>query len=169
MRQTFTFAESNHKPPQALAALKNQVRKYVKRERRKSLPEGVDYWDFDCKVGDDEESATEAHISEVTNRMQAVFDSGNATVYVEILAKPGVRKSTAMAAKRNAAASPVKSQAMPRKHFGEKPVPKGSSPSPTKSFSKTPLKSAPKSNKPAAKSRRSDDDDITPSSDWSFG
>ncbi|MFT6162480.1 MAG: hypothetical protein ACJA00_005082 [Myxococcota bacterium] len=94
MRQTFTFAESSHKPPQALAALKNLVRKYVKRERRKTLPEGVDYWDFACKVGETEETATETHISEVTNHIEAVFDVGTPTVYVEILSKPGVRKST---------------------------------------------------------------------------
>ncbi|MCO4748267.1 MAG: hypothetical protein KC912_25965 [Proteobacteria bacterium] len=92
MRQTFTFADSNHKPPQALAALKNRVRKYLKRERRKALPEGVDYWDFDCRVGEDEDSATVAHVAEVIGRMDTVFESGHPTVYIEILAKPGVRQ-----------------------------------------------------------------------------
>lgn len=144
MRQTFTFAESRHKPPQALAALKNRIRKYVKRERRKALPEGVDYWDFDCKVGETEEGATEVHIAQVTERMEAVFDANSPTVYVEILAKPGVRSASGKAS------SPKTSQRQAK-----------SGPS-TARPAKAPAKRD--DNAPA-----SDADEIVPSSDWSFG
>lgn len=91
MRQTFTFAESSHKPPQALAVLKNRIRKYIKRERRKALPENVDFWDFDCRVGEDEATAPVVHVAEIMNRMDQVFQAGNPKVYIEILAKPAVR------------------------------------------------------------------------------
>ncbi len=93
MRQTFTFADSKHQPQQALAALKNRLRKYLKRERRKRLPDGVDFWDFDCRVGEEEESATPAHVAEVIGRVDGVFASGHPNVYIEILAKPGIRRS----------------------------------------------------------------------------
>ena len=92
MRQTFPFAHPRHAPPQALAALKNRIRKYIKRERRKQLPEGADYWDFDCKIGPREESATVAHVAELIPRMGDLCSEGSTHVYVEILAKPARRQ-----------------------------------------------------------------------------
>lgn len=91
MRKTFSFTATAHKPPQALARVKNTVRKYLKRERRKSLPEGVDFWDFDCRVGDSEESASPVNVRDLIPGIDAVAQAGSEAVYVEILAKPGVR------------------------------------------------------------------------------
>lgn len=91
MRQTHSLIHPKHKPPQALAAVKNKIRKYIKRERRKQLPEGVDFWDFDCKVGLDAESATEAHIATVIKRIDELSEQGATAVYVEIFAKAGHR------------------------------------------------------------------------------
>ena len=92
MRQTHSLIHPKHKPPQALARVKHTIRKYIKRERRKQLPEDVDFWDFDCKVGPSEASATETHISQVIPRISAVAEAGGVEVYVEILVKPGYRK-----------------------------------------------------------------------------
>ena len=92
MRQTFTFADSKHKPEQALAALKNKVRKYLKRERRKSLPEGADYWDFDCQVGETEGTSEALAVTEVITRMGDIFERGEPQVYIEILARAETRK-----------------------------------------------------------------------------
>jgi hypothetical protein len=91
MRQTFPFANPRHKPPQALAALKHRIRKYIKRERRKSVPEGVDFWDFDCKIGKDEDTAAPIAIDDLIKQLDAIAESGSEHVYVEILAKPGKR------------------------------------------------------------------------------
>jgi len=91
MRKTIPLSHPRHKPPQALAAVKNTVRKYFKRERRKELPEGVDYWDFDCRVGLDESTAEPARPSEVVKQIDALAQQGAEAVYVEILAKPGFR------------------------------------------------------------------------------
>lgn len=92
MRKTIPLTHPRHKPPQALAAVKNTVRKYFKRERRKALPAGVDYWDFDCRVGLDEQSAETAHPAEVIQRIDTFAEQGAQAVYVEILAKPGIRQ-----------------------------------------------------------------------------
>ena len=91
MRQTHSIANSSHKPPQALAALKNTLRKYLKRERRKPLPEGVEFWDFDCRVGPSEDDAQPVHVKDVITEVDAIITGGSQEVYVEILAKPGVR------------------------------------------------------------------------------
>lgn len=91
MRQTFPFEDPPHKPPQVVAAIKNKVRKYLKRERRKALPDGVDFWDFDCKVGQ-EGNAKVVHVAELIGAIDAAAESGALGVYIEILAKPGIRR-----------------------------------------------------------------------------
>jgi len=91
MRKTFPFEDPPHKPPQVVAAIKNKVRKYLKRERRKPLPEGQDFWDFDCRVG--EESPGEVvHVAELTNAIDAAVAKGWPAIYIEILAKPAKRR-----------------------------------------------------------------------------
>ena len=91
MRQTHALTHPKHKPPQALAKVKNTVRKYIKRERRKQLPEEVDFWDFDCKFGDTEQEAEVIHLSEMSKRIMAAEALGMTSFYVEILAKEGYR------------------------------------------------------------------------------
>jgi hypothetical protein len=39
MKKTFSMTDPRHKAPRVVAAIKSDVRKYLKRERRKALPE----------------------------------------------------------------------------------------------------------------------------------
>jgi hypothetical protein len=93
MRKTFPFEKPPHKPPRVVEAIKHEIRKYLKRERRKSLPEGVDYWDFDCRVGRSAEVAEVTHVTEITKAIDVASRADWSSVYVEILAKPGRRLS----------------------------------------------------------------------------
>jgi hypothetical protein len=55
------------------------------------LPEGVDFWDFDCKFGTSEENATVVHFATITSLIDAVAKDGGDAFYLEILAKNGYR------------------------------------------------------------------------------
>ena len=46
MRKIFPLEVHGLKPPRVIESIKHDVRKYLKRERRKALPEDVDFWDF---------------------------------------------------------------------------------------------------------------------------
>lgn len=96
MRQTFQFTASRHKPAQAIAALKNKIRKYIKRERRKPLPEGADFWGFDCRVGPEESAAVPVPLAEIIPQLDALVAAGGSQIYVEILAKPERRPARAV-------------------------------------------------------------------------
>lgn len=74
-----------------MEAIKLELTKYVKRERRKALPPEVDFWDFLCRVGSDSGSAAEIPLPEIPKAVDAVVLAGGAEVYVEILARPGYR------------------------------------------------------------------------------
>ncbi len=97
MKKNFSLTSPNHKPDRQLEFVKHEINKYLARERRKAFPEGVDYWDFDCQCGATADAASVVRVTEIGKAIDAVAASGASSVYVEILAKPGVRKKTSSA------------------------------------------------------------------------
>lgn len=91
MKKIFALQSSGKDQPRVIEAIKAEVRKYVKRERRKKVPEGVDFWDFDCKVGADKNEPAIKHVEEVIGAIDAVAAAGGPEVYVEIISKAGRR------------------------------------------------------------------------------
>ena len=91
MKKSFPLELPDRKPARVLDAIKHDVRKYVKRERRKKLPEDVDFWDFDCRIGQDSDSAETAHVAELNQGIDHAAAENWPSVYIEILAKPGHR------------------------------------------------------------------------------
>ena len=92
MKKTFKLNIEGKHRDRLLEATKHEIRKYVKRQRRVPLPEGVDFWDFDCKFGSSEENATVVHFATITSLIDAVAKEGGAAFYLELLAKNGYRK-----------------------------------------------------------------------------
>ncbi len=91
MKKTFPLTLEGKNRDRVVEAVKNDIRKYLARERRKPLPAGVDFWDFDCKFGATADSATVTHMAALTELINSVVAADGAQVYVELLAKPGVR------------------------------------------------------------------------------
>jgi hypothetical protein len=91
MKKTFQLRIEGKNPDRVLDAVKNDIRKYIKRERRRELPAGADYWDFDCKFGLAEEAAEVVHLASLIGLIDGVAKQAGAQFYVEILAKPGHR------------------------------------------------------------------------------
>jgi hypothetical protein len=92
VKKTFQLQIEGKNRDRLLEATKHEIRQYLKRERRKALPEGVDFWDFDCKLGVTPESAEVIHPAKLTAQMDALVSEGAVSFYVELLAKPGQRK-----------------------------------------------------------------------------
>jgi len=91
MKKTFKLTHPKIKLPRLIEAAKHEVKKYLKRERNKALPEGVDYWDFDCKYGRTEKQAEAIHLSEINKYMDEAEKEKLESFYLEVLAKPGIR------------------------------------------------------------------------------
>jgi len=98
VKKTFKLEIEGKNRDRVLEATKHEIRKYVKRQRRVPLPEGVDYWDFDCKFGADEAGATVVHFATITDLIDALAQAGGAAFYLELLAKPGHRATRAAGA-----------------------------------------------------------------------
>ena len=91
MKKTFPLNIEGKHRDRVLEATKHEIRKYVKRQRRVPLPEGVDYWDFDCKFGTSADNATRVHFATITALIDAVAKDGGDAFYLELLAKGGHR------------------------------------------------------------------------------
>lgn len=91
MKKNFTLTHPKIKVPRLVEAIKHEVKKYLKRERRKTLPTNVDFWDFDCRFGDDEASSEVIHVSAINKCISEAETKQLESFYLEILAKPGYR------------------------------------------------------------------------------
>ena len=91
MKKTFSLTHEKIKTPRLIDSIKHEVKKYIKRERNKQLPEGVDFWDFDCKYGHSEEEADIVHVSALNKSIDDAAQHELASFYIEILVKPGYR------------------------------------------------------------------------------
>ena len=91
MRKNFPLQIDGRHPDRVLDAVKHEVRTYLKRERRRDLPEGIDFWDFDCKCGLQAADAEVVHLSALIAAIDALAKAQATSVYIEILAKHGKR------------------------------------------------------------------------------
>ncbi len=91
MKKTFKLTHPEIKVPKLVVAIKHEVRKYLRRERRRALPEDVDFWAFDCRFGVDEASSDVIHVADIEKSIDQAESKQLESFYLEILAKPGRR------------------------------------------------------------------------------
>ena len=91
MKKTYALNTPGKQPARLVDATKNDIRKYIKRERAKALPTGVDFWDFDCKLGTNSADAAVKHLAELITSVDALVVAGAEHLYVEVQAKHGHR------------------------------------------------------------------------------
>lgn len=87
MKKTYALTHLKLKPARLVDSIKHDVKKYLNRERRKALPDGMDYWTFDCRFGPSEEKAVKLFTSEINQNIDALVAEEATEFYLEILAK----------------------------------------------------------------------------------
>lgn len=92
MKKVFPLVSERHQPARLVEQIKGEVKKYLKRERNKSLPEGMDFWGFNCRCGKSAELAEPCHEKELGQSIDHALGESWQEVYLEILAKPMKRE-----------------------------------------------------------------------------
>lgn len=95
MKKTFQLTHPKIKPARMVDAIKSEIKKYIKRERNKTLPEDVDYWDFDCKFGLTPATADVVHLTAINKAIDKAVAAGEDSFYVEVMVKMANRQYTA--------------------------------------------------------------------------
>jgi hypothetical protein len=91
MKKIYSLNLEGKNRDRLLEAAKHDIRKYVKRERARALPPGVDFWDFDCKFGASQAAATATHFATLTGLIDVLVQEGGEQFYVEVVTKHGHR------------------------------------------------------------------------------
>jgi len=88
MKKIFKLTDEKKHEDRVLEGIKNEIRKYVKREKKKTLSDKATmYWDFDCKIG---ATATDVEVvvyEDLIKVLDTVKATGAKEVYIEILVK----------------------------------------------------------------------------------
>jgi len=87
MKRTFKLEHPKIKVPRMVDSAKHEIKKFLKKERKKPLPSGVNYWGFDCKFGQSEETAIEVPLSALNQHIDETVENGITSLYVEITTK----------------------------------------------------------------------------------
>jgi len=91
MKKTFLLTSERIKPERQVDAVKSEIRKYIKRERKRELPKGTDFWDFDCRFGPDDIRNDEIHISAINKAIDEAVSDQLKSFYLEVIAKAATR------------------------------------------------------------------------------
>lgn len=91
MKKTFKLTHEKIKPARLADAIKSEVKKYIKRERKKPLPSGIDFLDFDCRFGKDADSSVAIHQAEINKCIDQALADQLESFYLEIIATEGRR------------------------------------------------------------------------------
>jgi len=91
MKKTFNLTHPKTKYARLVDAVRSDIKRYLKRERKKALPEGFDTWDFDCKFGASIDEAKALDVTELSKAINEAETQGLKSFYIEILAKAGNR------------------------------------------------------------------------------
>jgi len=115
VKKVFQLTDPKKHPDRVLEAVKHDIRKYVKREKRKDLadPETT-YWDFDCKIGVAAEEADVIVYEELLKALDTLQATDATQVYIEIMAKVVAKPPR-----------PIKEEAVDGNSTEEKPAEEG--------------------------------------------
>ena len=91
MKKTYSLINAKIARPRMIDAIKFEAKKYLKRSRNKALPEGSDFWDFDCRFGRAEDDCQPIHVSAINKTIDAADASGVDGFYLEILPRAATR------------------------------------------------------------------------------
>ena len=92
MKKTIALTHPKINTARLVDAIKHDIKKYLARERRKTLPEGSDYWTFDCQFGASEATAVEIYTSEINKKIDQAVAQELTEFHVVILARAATHK-----------------------------------------------------------------------------
>ncbi len=101
MKKTFNFNVPNKKRDRQVEFTIHQIRKYMARERRKTLPEKADFWGFDCKIGENEKGASAIHEKEISKKILEFAAQELESFYIEVTVKPETRQKKPKSIEQN--------------------------------------------------------------------
>ena len=86
MKKTFKLQESGKHPDRTMDTIKHQLRKYLKREKKKKFQSTNSFWDFECRFGENYESSKEVTFNDIIKLLDEAKEEKWKECYIEIIA-----------------------------------------------------------------------------------
>lgn len=87
MKKTFQLTDENKKQARVIENIKHQIKKYVKRERSKKLPNQNSRWEFDCKFGKSATDCMSVIVPDISKLLDIAQEQEWSECYIEIVSK----------------------------------------------------------------------------------
>ncbi|WP_442415061.1 DUF6172 family protein [Marinomonas sp.] len=91
MKKTFALSHPKISYQRLIEMAKHDVKKHIKQERAKALPEGVDFWGFSCKFGQTADKARAIHEGDINANISSAQSQHWKSFYLEVIAVPKTR------------------------------------------------------------------------------
>ena len=85
LKKTYQLTSEKKEPARVIEAIKNDIRKYIKREKRKALPEGMNVWNIDCKFAQDDAEPVTIEFQDITKCIDEAAELNCKSIYLELL------------------------------------------------------------------------------------
>jgi hypothetical protein len=105
MKKVFKLKVENKTIERQADSIRAEVKKYLKRERNKKVPEKFDHWAFDCKIGESVDRNHNIKAENISKGIENFVKAKADEFYLEIMAraenKPNKPKPTLEEAKKS--------------------------------------------------------------------
>jgi Family of unknown function (DUF6172) len=92
MKKTYPLHVEGKHPERLLESIKHDIKKYMRRESKKPLPAGFDFWDFDVRIGQNEGDSQAVHPKAINACINEIVKAQPTAFYIELLAKASKRQ-----------------------------------------------------------------------------
>lgn len=86
MKKRFALTNTKKTPERVLDGIKNDIRKYIKREKRKPLPEDTNFWKIDCKFAKNDDELLEIKFEDIIKNINMASEEKCESFMIEIVA-----------------------------------------------------------------------------------
>jgi hypothetical protein len=91
MKKNFVLSHPKKTYQRLIEEAKNEVKQYIKAERKKALPDGADFWGFNCKFGQTVDKARTIHEGDINTNISSAQSQHWKTFYLEVIPTPKQR------------------------------------------------------------------------------
>ena len=85
MKKRFALTDTKKAPQRVLEGIKNDIRKYIKREKRKPLPADTNFWRIDCKFAKNENDLEDIKFEDIMKNINEASQEKCESFMIELV------------------------------------------------------------------------------------
>jgi len=92
MNKSYNLIEKKRDKDRVVESIKHEIRKYIKREKNKPLPDDVDFWKLECKISKNSDKLASIEFQNLIKTIDILVSEEAESLNIEILSFKGIKK-----------------------------------------------------------------------------